>query len=175
MISAEVVDAARMVRVENVCDDLKLRRIGRELVGPCPRCGGDDRFAVHTVKQMFNCRQCHAKGNVITLAKHIYGIGFREAVEMLAGPMRALKAPTVTPVASKRVLNANLDYALAIWDESRLWAATPVKLYLALRDVILPPACTCIRYHAHCPFREGCRGRHDLHPRDGRAGDRHRR
>ena len=41
--------------------DLQLKRKGRELVGPCPSCGGDDRFSV-TAKNgraVFQCRQCN--------------------------------------------------------------------------------------------------------------------
>lgn len=37
-----------------------------EYHGPCPRCGGEDRFRVHTDHQYpdwnFECRQCHFKG-----------------------------------------------------------------------------------------------------------------
>lgn len=30
--------------------------------GPCPACGGDDRFAVHVKKRAFNCRGCGVAG-----------------------------------------------------------------------------------------------------------------
>lgn len=30
--------------------------------GPCPACGGRDRFSIHARKQAFNCRQCGGKG-----------------------------------------------------------------------------------------------------------------
>jgi hypothetical protein len=30
--------------------------------GPCPKCGGDDRFAVHPGKRAFNCRGCGTSG-----------------------------------------------------------------------------------------------------------------
>ena len=42
----------------NHAKELNLKRIGQELVGPCPNCGGTDRFAVHTQKKVLNCRQC---------------------------------------------------------------------------------------------------------------------
>jgi hypothetical protein len=35
----------------------------------CPICGGTDRFAVNTEKQVFNCRSCNAKGDVIALSR----------------------------------------------------------------------------------------------------------
>lgn len=43
--------------------------------GPCPACGGDDRFSVHMFKRMFNCRGCDAKGNnaldLALVGKHV--------------------------------------------------------------------------------------------------------
>ena len=40
---------------------LQLKRKGRELVGPCPSCGGDDRFSVteKNGRTVFQCRQCN--------------------------------------------------------------------------------------------------------------------
>jgi hypothetical protein len=78
---------ARTVRIEQVVQQrkLKLRRQGHELVGPCPKCGGDDRFAVSLSKQVFNCRHCGARGDVISLVQHIDGCDFAAAVETLTG------------------------------------------------------------------------------------------
>jgi hypothetical protein len=152
MLSTDQVNAARLVPIQSLCGELRLRRSGCELVGACPRCGGTDRFAVHLRKGLFNCRGCNARGDVIALTQHIYGVGFAKAVQMLAGPLRALKAPAVAPAAGKREPNANLGSALAIWDESDPWARSPVEFYLGLRRVVLPPGCTCIRLHPHCPF-----------------------
>jgi hypothetical protein len=43
------VAKARLVRIEDEIGrrNIKLRRQGVELVGPCPKCGGDDRFAIN--------------------------------------------------------------------------------------------------------------------------------
>jgi hypothetical protein len=79
---------ARAVRIEQVIKQrggLNLRRVGQELVGPCPRCGGDDRFGVNIAKQVFNCRQCKATGDVIALVEHIDRCNFAAAVETLTG------------------------------------------------------------------------------------------
>jgi len=35
---------------------IKLKRVGVEYVGPCPLCGGDDRFAINADKAVWNCR-----------------------------------------------------------------------------------------------------------------------
>jgi hypothetical protein len=54
-------------------------------VGPCPKCGGTDRFSISTKKQVFNCRQCGTGGDIIELVKFLDGCGTRDAVEKLAG------------------------------------------------------------------------------------------
>jgi putative DNA primase/helicase len=60
-----------------------LKRRGAELVGPCPRCGGDDRFSINPGKQLWNCRHCDVGGSVIDLVKHIDGCDFIAACETL--------------------------------------------------------------------------------------------
>ena len=41
-----------------IADALGLRRRGSEWVGPCPRCGGTDRFHVRARDGLFGCRGC---------------------------------------------------------------------------------------------------------------------
>jgi Protein of unknown function (DUF3631)/CHC2 zinc finger len=65
---------------------IKLNRVGDELVGPCPRCGGDDRFGVNVKKNIFNCRKCNVGGDVIQLVEHLDSVDFKTACETLAGP-----------------------------------------------------------------------------------------
>ena len=81
--AVDIVDYARRR------PDLKLKssRGGRDLVGPCPQCGGDDRFAVTSTarKKVFRCRGCGAKGDVIALVEFLDGIDFTHAVEKLTG------------------------------------------------------------------------------------------
>ena len=50
---------------------LTLRRQGRELVGPCPSCGGIDRFAVKPVEggaAVIHCRQCKGFVDILRAA-----------------------------------------------------------------------------------------------------------
>lgn len=50
----------------------KLRRTGSELVGPCPACGGEDRFSINPRKQVWNCgHHGGAGGDAIALAGHV--------------------------------------------------------------------------------------------------------
>ena len=50
---------------------LTLKRQGRELVGPCPACGGTDRFAVKPVNggaAVIHCRQCKGFVDILKAA-----------------------------------------------------------------------------------------------------------
>jgi hypothetical protein len=42
----------------------RLRRSGGEWIGPCPVCGGKDRFAINPSKGLWNCRGCGRGGEV---------------------------------------------------------------------------------------------------------------
>jgi hypothetical protein len=75
-----IVDEIRRRGINN------LKRVGAEYVGPCPRCGGEDRFAVHIQKNLFNCRNCNVGGDTIQLVEHLDGVDFKTACETLAGP-----------------------------------------------------------------------------------------
>src|SRR5262249_25408457 len=52
-------------------------------IGPCPNCGGTDRFSINTVKGLFNCRGCNTVGDVIDLVIFLDHCGFEEACETL--------------------------------------------------------------------------------------------
>jgi phage/plasmid primase-like uncharacterized protein len=81
------VQSARAVPLERELDrrGVKLNRVGAERVGPCPKCGGDDRFAINTKKQVFNCRGCGIAGDVIQLVEHLDGVDFTTACAQLTG------------------------------------------------------------------------------------------
>lgn len=48
----------------NRAEALRLKRCGKSLVGPCPACGGTDRFSVEerSGKALFQCRGCDPNG-----------------------------------------------------------------------------------------------------------------
>jgi hypothetical protein len=86
-----------------------------ERCGPCPVCGGTDRFSINVNKQVWNCRGCSTGGDVIALVQHIDGGSFMEAVETLAGPASRLAAkrqPKAAPSAPapKKIVVARFDY-----------------------------------------------------------------
>lgn len=62
-----------------------------ECQGPCPLCGGDDRFHVDVVKGRFYCRQCYPRGgDVIDLVMRVEGVSFSEACSHLAANLTFL-------------------------------------------------------------------------------------
>jgi hypothetical protein len=87
-------------------------RIERE--GPCPVCGGTDRFSINTTKQVWNCRGCDKGGDVIDLVKHIDGSDFIAACTTLnngqpppANGKDRAAFPTEIKVAEFPYLDAN--------------------------------------------------------------------
>ena len=60
------------------------KKSAKEYCGPCPKCGGDDRFSVQVDK--FLCRQCHPKwGDTVEFESWKNGYSFRQAVANLTG------------------------------------------------------------------------------------------
>jgi Protein of unknown function (DUF3631)/CHC2 zinc finger len=62
-----------------------LRGSGHHRAGPCPKCGGDDRFSISKAKQVFNCRGCGIGGDVIKLVVHLDDVDFVTACKTLTG------------------------------------------------------------------------------------------
>src|SRR5215207_4202705 len=58
---------------------------GVEKVGPCPACGGRDRFGINTHKGLFNCRGLGTGGDVIALVQYLDGCSLLTACAALAG------------------------------------------------------------------------------------------
>jgi len=58
---------------------------GGEYAGPCPWCGGDDRFRVWPKTNRYWCRQCGRKGDAVDLIRELQGVTFADAVDLLAG------------------------------------------------------------------------------------------
>jgi hypothetical protein len=59
---------------------------GLDRAGPCPVCGGTDRFSIHTKKNLFSCRQCGLAGEgVIKLVMLTQKVEFTPACEIITG------------------------------------------------------------------------------------------
>jgi hypothetical protein len=83
--------------------------------GPCPVCGGVDRFSINIKKQVWNCRGCDRGGDVIDLVKHLDHCDFVSACGTLTGepPPAKPNGPKgkdrKTPV-TKKIVAACFDY-----------------------------------------------------------------
>ena len=68
------VERARNVPIERVIEQRGIRLNGKtDRNGPCPVCGGTDRFSINTAKGVWNCRQCGVGGDVIALVEFLDG------------------------------------------------------------------------------------------------------
>lgn len=56
-----------------------------ETCGPCPRCGGDDRFSFNPTRGKWNCRGAVGGSDAIGLVQHVTDLPFLDAVAFLAG------------------------------------------------------------------------------------------
>ena len=80
-----------------------------ELAGPCPKCGGNDRF--HCEADWFFCRQCHAKrGDAIEFVMWMNGSDFKTAVATLTNAPLPTAQPVRRPPAPKRPTEQPQDW-----------------------------------------------------------------
>jgi len=106
------IDTARLKQSVNLIDIasryVELRRVtATEHHGPCPWCGGDDRFRVRA--DFFACRVCERKGDAIEFIMEKQSASFAEAVSILGGNL-----PAVGEVVKPMHKPAQSTYA---WDE----------------------------------------------------------
>ena len=127
--------------VKEWADTLDLTRRGREWIGPCPLCGGDDRFHVRDSggRAKVGCRGCIDGQSDGERAKR-----FGEVLRAVF-PARAVtqaRFPTMVPRTPPALVNGHEAARRAIAE--RLWAAaapadrTPARTYLAGRWVWPP-------------------------------------
>jgi putative DNA primase/helicase len=119
----------------------RFKRVGRELVGPCPVCGGHDRFAVNVVKQIWNCRGCQRGGDVIDLVQHVDGCSFHAAIRTLAGedlPRRMATAPARNGKDYQHSDTKQAAKAGWLWARRRPLANSVAETYLRERGISCP-------------------------------------
>lgn len=139
MIDPADIERARSVHIELVIESRGVKLRGRtERTGPCPRCGGTDRFSINTRKQVFHCRRCQRGGDVITLVQHIDGVDFPKAVETLLGsPVRLADTPHRADGPKGSGSSEADEYerqqhrkAAWFWQNRKPITGTPAELYL---------------------------------------------
>jgi hypothetical protein len=97
MIASAQIEAARQTDLLRLVEpDTTLVRIastrGGEYAGPCPFCGGTDRFHVQPMQGWWFCRNCAPRGgDAIAYVQRREQVGFPEAIQLLVG--HAQRAP----------------------------------------------------------------------------------
>jgi hypothetical protein len=134
MIGASLIERARAVPIEGelVRRNIKLRG-GVERWGPCPRCGGVDRFSINRRKQVFNCRGCRQGGDIIALVQHLDGCSFGGAIELLTGESferRAKPNPARITDDGRDYETAQARKAAWLWSRRLPIKGSPAEAYL---------------------------------------------
>jgi hypothetical protein len=138
MIAAADIERARAVPIEDEVArrGVKLRRVGTERTGPCPICGGTDRFGVNVRKAIWNCRQCGVGGDVIRFVQHLDGCDFAAAIATLAGDTaRVIPQAKGAPARrDDRHDERRVSSASWLWSQRKpITEGTPPWLYLRKR------------------------------------------
>src|SRR5712692_6483988 len=89
---------------------------GGEYAGPCPFCGGKDRFRCWPAKGRAWCRQCGWKGDAIQLLRDRDGLSFTEAKRALG---LSIEPASRQAIAKQRAKSAALT---AAHDTYKRWA-----------------------------------------------------
>lgn len=129
--------------------------------GPCPVCGGRDRFRFDDKngRGTFFCSHC-GSGDGFDLLRLIKGWQFKQAAAEVEGVVGTIQAASLKrrPIEPDR-----MEACRRIWAKSlSVVAGDPVSLYLR-RRTRLEEVSPCIRYHPALPYRHD--DRHiTLHP-----------
>jgi len=136
-----------------VGDAVPLRKVAsNEWAGPCPKCGGDDRF--HVTRDFAFCRQCWPLDvkapahDAIGYLQWRDGIGFLDACAALGGAKDALQSPgraesceirqksvLERPTAAPSMAWQTRARAFCSWAAGQLWEHTEALAYLRGRGL----------------------------------------
>jgi phage/plasmid primase-like uncharacterized protein len=160
MLDPDSIDRARSVPIVAVATHYgaRLRKAGGgEFAGPCPLCGGHDRFNVNIRKGIWICRGCDKGGDVIELVRHLSGCDFAEAVARLTGKTRPTpQFAAAPPQRQSAQASSNRAAALRIWHYAGSIFGTPAQTYLTNTRGIdlaqIPNIDDVLRFHAGCPI-----------------------
>ncbi|MFC4733938.1 DUF7146 domain-containing protein [Salipiger abyssi] len=167
------LDEAKAISAREMVDRLGivgLKASGGELIGPCPLCGGRDRFAINLSSHAFLCRRCDIRGgDNIALVMAVLGCDFRAALTWLCGDAPAQVDPGELArrrqrgeerarrdrAAQDRYRERAIADARAIWARSRPGAQGVVRAYLTARGIApgalpsIPPALRFLTDHPY--------------------------
>jgi putative DNA primase/helicase len=123
--------------------------------GPCPMCGGVDRFRFDDRggRGTFFCNACGA-GSGLDLVMRLRGVDFGEAVKLVR-PLVGLAAPE-QPIKAGMSREDQRRMRLDLWNASRpVTAGDPVDTYLRGRGLGLLAYPKALRFHPACRYSEG--------------------
>ncbi|WP_340109475.1 primase-helicase zinc-binding domain-containing protein [Pikeienuella sp. HZG-20] len=158
------IDEARARPILSVWEALgaptALRPAGIERAGPCPVCGGRDRFAINPARNLWTCRRCGRGGDQIELVRHVLAAEFMPALDWLCGareariPAAELRRRAAAAAEAKRRQEEDsarfrreaIRAARAIWARAVPAAGTPVEGYFEARGAPLPMMPECLRF-----------------------------
>jgi hypothetical protein len=160
MIAPPILDRARGVTIAEAAAllGLKVPRAG-ELIGPCPACGGRDRFSINSRKRLWNCLGALGGNDSLGLVQHVLGLDFKGAVEFLTGAREFAPAPQPRPAlqpASDEDDATKIARAQQLAREGQDVRGTIAEVYLAIvrkLGAIDPGAAQSLRFHARLAMR----------------------
>lgn len=118
-----MVDTSTINLLHLIGTDTSLVRVaninGGEYAGPCPFCGGEDRFRVwaHRDKPNYWCRQCDRKGDAIQYLMERDNLNFPEACQQLDLQQSMLNDSTSKAQYHPNRLNELRDDYIALNDD----------------------------------------------------------
>jgi len=134
--------------------------------GPCPACGGRDRFRFDDKNGSgsFYCSHCGA-GDGFKLIQLVYDFGTRESLKLVAGALGMDRGPVnLPPIANKSAASDSADdnaanrqrYLRRLWNRSlAVESGDPVDTYLRIiRRLELLAMPSEIRYCEQLEYRE---------------------
>lgn len=149
-----------------------LKRAGREHVGPCPGCGGTDRFSINPSRNLWHCRGHQGGGHgAIGMVQHIAALSFLQACEALTGEPNPTSRGPAKPLSDAELAERNRrrletearqaslkaqemahenntrDAAAKIWLASTAVRGTIAERYLQSRGLIAPDGNAWLRFN----------------------------
>jgi hypothetical protein len=142
-----------------------LKRASHEWVGPCPACGGRDRFQLNESKGVFLCRHCTPDGgDGIALVRLVLACSLTDALAWLVGDAvvqitpeeqdrrdrEAAEKKRRSEQIAARERAKSLAVAEKLWSEGKPAKGTAVQDYMALRglpDLFDRAPLRALRYH----------------------------
>ncbi len=167
LIEAKAIPMTEMVDRLGIA---RLKPMGNELIGPCPLCGGRDRFGINRRTGAFVCRKCDLRGgDRIALAMGVLNMDFKCALQWLCGDRpahldqahiarrrkRAAEADRKQQEARERYRRKAISDARVIWKRARPGHLGVVPAYLGARGIdpsLLPCIPVALRFIADHPY-----------------------